>query len=447
MTIDNYFCNLMISNKKVSLYTLGCKLNFSETSSIARMFEEEGFARVEFEETPDVYVINTCSVTENADKKCKQLVNKALKINPDAFIAIIGCYAQLKPEEIAKIYGVDLVLGASEKFKILEHFSNVQKREQTEIHASKINQVNEFIPSYSKGDRTRSFLKIQDGCDYFCTFCTIPLARGKSRNDSIAKTINVAREVAKTDVHEVVLTGVNIGDFGQGNEENFFELIKQLDNIEGIERFRISSIEPNLLTNEIISFVSKSNKFMPHFHIPLQSGSNKILTLMKRKYLKELYVDRVRQIKQLMPHTCIGVDVIVGFPGETEEDFLETYQFLNELPVSYLHVFTYSERQNTTANKMSEVVPKEERSKRSKMLHILSEKKRRQFYSEHIGATYNVLFESENHEGYLHGFTENYIKVKVPYDTALENTIQTMKLLHVDAEGIVNVTMCKLANV
>lgn len=427
----------MISNKKVSLYTLGCKLNFSETSSIARMFEEEGFARVEFNETPDVYVINTCSVTENADKKCKQLVNKALKINPDAFIAIIGCYAQLKPEEIAKIYGVDLVLGASEKFKIVEHFSNIKKEEKAVIHASKIKEVNEFVPSYSKGDRTRSFLKIQDGCDYFCTFCTIPLARGKSRNDNIAETIKVAVEVAKTDVHEVVLTGVNIGDFGQGDDENFFELIKQLDTIDGIERFRISSIEPNLLTNDIISFVSQSNKFMPHFHIPLQSGSNKILTLMRRKYLKNLYVDRVTQIKQLMPQACIGVDVIVGFPGETEEDFLETYQFLNELPVSYLHVFTYSERQNTTANKMTEVVPKEERSNRSKMLHILSEKKRRQFYSEHIGAKYNVLFESENNDGFLNGFTENYIKIKVPYNSSLENTIQTIKLSHVDAEGIV----------
>ncbi|MGE0561516.1 MAG: tRNA (N(6)-L-threonylcarbamoyladenosine(37)-C(2))-methylthiotransferase MtaB [Flavobacteriales bacterium] len=427
----------MISNKKVSLYTLGCKLNFSETSSIARMFEEEGFARVEFNETPDVYVINTCSVTENADKKCKQLVNKALKINPDAFIAIIGCYAQLKPEEIAKIHGVDLVLGASEKFKIVEHFSTIQKEEKAVIHASKIKEVNEFVPSYSKGDRTRSFLKIQDGCDYFCTFCTIPLARGKSRNDSIEETLKVAYEVAKTDVHEVVLTGVNIGDFGQGDDENFFKLIKQLDGVDGIERFRISSIEPNLLTNEIISFVSQSNKFMPHFHIPLQSGSNKILTLMRRKYLKELYVDRVTQIKKLMPHACIGVDVIVGFPGETEEDFLETYQFLNELPVSYLHVFTYSERQNTTANKMTEVVPKQERSKRSKMLHILSEKKRRHFYSEHIGATYNVLFESENHDGFLNGFTENYIKVKVPYNVSLENTIQTMKLSHVDGEGII----------
>lgn len=436
----------MISNKKVSLYTLGCKLNFSETSSIARMFEEEGFARVEFNETPDVYVINTCSVTENADKKCKQLVNKALKVNPDAFIAIIGCYAQLKPEEIAKIYGVDLVLGASEKFKIVEHFSAIQKEGKAVIHASKIKEVNEFVPSYSKGDRTRSFLKIQDGCDYFCTFCTIPLARGKSRNDSIEETLKVAKEVAKTDVHEVVLTGVNIGDFGQGDDENFFELIIQLDTIEGIERFRISSIEPNLLTNEIITFVSLSNKFMPHFHIPLQSGSNKILTLMRRKYMKELYVDRVTKIKQLMPNACIGVDVIVGFPGETEEDFLETYQFLNELPVSYLHVFTYSERQNTTANKMTEVVPKQERSKRSKMLHILSEKKRRQFYSEHIGATYNVLFESENNDGFLNGFTENYIKVKVPYDVSLENTIQTMKLSHVDAEGVVEGELINLKN-
>lgn len=427
----------MMPNKKVSLYTLGCKLNFSETSSIARMFEEEGFARVEFDEHPDIYVINTCSVTENADKKCKQLVNKALKVNPNAFIAIIGCYAQLKPEEIAKIHGVDLVLGASEKFKILEHFSNTEKNEKASVYASKIKEVNEFVPSYSKGDRTRSFLKIQDGCDYFCTFCTIPLARGKSRNDSIAETIKVAKEVAKTNVHEVVLTGINIGDFGQGEGETFFDLIKELDKVEGIERFRISSIEPNLLNNDIIQFVSQSSRFMPHFHVPLQSGSNKILELMRRKYKKELYVERVNEIKRLMPHACIGVDVIVGFPNETEEDFLETYQFLNELPVSYLHVFTYSERQNTTANKMAEVVPKEERSKRSKMLHILSEKKRRQFYAEHIGKTYQVLFESENHEGFLHGFTENYIKVKVPYQKELENTIQSFKLNQVDAEGIV----------
>ena len=427
----------MISNKKVSLYTLGCKLNFSETSSIARMFEEEGFARVEFNETPDVYVINTCSVTENADKKCKQLVKRALKVNPNAFVAIIGCYAQLKPEEIAQIKGVDMVLGASEKFKIVEHFSSLKKKETTTVHASKIKEVKEFIPSYSKGDRTRSFLKIQDGCDYFCTFCTIPLARGKSRNNSVEETIKIAKEVALTNVNEVVLTGVNIGDFGQGTAENFYTLVQELDKVEGIERFRISSIEPNLLSNDIIRFVSRSHKFMPHFHIPLQSGSNKILGAMRRKYQKELYADRVQTIKELMPHACIGVDVIVGFPGETEADFLETYHFLNELPVSYLHVFTYSERQNTTANKMEEVVPKKVRSERSKMLHILSAKKKRQFYAENIGIASRVLFEQEEHEGYLHGFTENYVKVKMPYLAALENTIQTIQLKHVDHEGVV----------
>jgi len=431
----------MISNKKVSLYTLGCKLNFSETSSIARMFEEEGFARVDFNETPDVYVINTCSVTENADKKCKQLVKKALKINPDAFIAIIGCYAQLKPEEIAQIYGVDMVLGASEKFKIVEHFSSITKKENAEIHTSTIKEVKDFIPSYSKGDRTRSFLKIQDGCDYFCTFCTIPLARGKSRNNSIQETLKVAKEVAQTNINEVVLTGVNIGDFGQGEDENFYKLVQELDKVDGIERFRISSIEPNLLSNDIIDFVSRSNKFMPHYHIPLQSGSNKILELMRRKYKKELYVDRVTNIKKLMPHTCIGVDVIVGFPGETDEDFLETYNFLNELPVSYLHVFTYSERQNTTANKMSEVVPKHARSERSKMLHILSDKKKRQFYAENIGRTSKVLFESEEHDGFLNGFTENYVKVKIPYKKELENTIQEIRLEKVDFEGVVEGTI------
>jgi len=405
------------------------------------MFEEEGFARVEFNETPDLYVINTCSVTENADKKCKQLVKKALKINADAFIAIIGCYAQLKPEEIAQIEGVDIVLGASEKFKIVEHFSALKKKDTPEIHASKIKEVKEFIPSYSKGDRTRSFLKIQDGCDYFCTFCTIPLARGKSRNNSIEQTLKVAQEVAQTNINEVVLTGVNIGDFGQGEKENFYGLVQELDKVEGIERFRISSIEPNLLSNEIINFVSRSNKFMPHFHIPLQSGSNKILEAMRRKYKKELYTDRVKTIKELMPYACIGVDVIVGFPGETEQDFLETYNFLNELPVSYLHVFTYSERQNTTANKMSDVVPKNIRSERSKMLHILSEKKKRQFYAENIGATSKVLFESEEHEGFLHGFTENYVKVKTPYNIAFENTIQEVKLKKVDYEGVVEVEL------
>ncbi|PCI96392.1 MAG: tRNA (N(6)-L-threonylcarbamoyladenosine(37)-C(2))-methylthiotransferase MtaB [Flavobacteriales bacterium] len=431
----------MNANKKVALYTLGCKLNFSETSTVARMFEDEGFARVDFNDTPDVYVINTCSVTENADKKCKQLVKKALKINPDAFVAIIGCYAQLKPEEIAQIYGVDMVLGASEKFKIVEHFKNLEKKEQAEVIASKIKEVNEFIPSYSKGDRTRSFLKIQDGCDYFCTFCTIPLARGKSRNHSVAETVNVAKEVAQTAAKEVILTGVNIGDFGQGEGENFFELIQELDKIEGIERFRISSIEPNLLSNDIIDFVAQSDKFMPHFHIPLQSGSNTILKAMRRKYLKELYVERVTRIKELMPHACIGVDVIVGFPGETEEEFLATYNFLNELDISYLHVFTYSERQNTTAIKMDGVVPKNIRAERSKMLHILSDKKKRFFYEQHIGKTYNVLFEAEQHNDFLNGFTDNYIKVKVPYSADLENQIKTITLADIDFDGVVKVDL------
>ncbi len=432
-------------NKKVALYTLGCKLNFSETSTVARMFQEEGFARVDFNETPDVYVINTCSVTENADKKCKQLVKKALKVNPNAFVAIIGCYAQLKPEEIAQIYGVDMVLGASEKFKIVEHFQNLEKKEKAEVFASKIKEVKDFIPSYSKGDRTRSFLKIQDGCDYFCTFCTIPLARGKSRNHSIVETVDVAKEVAKTAAKEVILTGVNIGDFGQGEGEgeNFFELIQELDKIEGIERFRISSIEPNLLSNDIIEFVAQSDKFMPHFHIPLQSGSNKILKAMRRKYLKELYVERVTRIKELMPHASIGVDVIVGFPGETEEDFLETYNFLNELDVSYLHVFTYSERQNTTAVKMDGVVPKHIRAERSKMLHILSDKKKRFFYNQHLGKSYNVLFEAEQHDDALNGFTDNYIKVKVPYSSEFENQIKTITLKDVDLDGVVRVSDVK----
>ena len=428
----------MNSNKKVALYTLGCKLNYSETSSIARMFQEEGFARVDFEDVPDVYVINTCSVTDNADKKCKQLVKKALKINPNAFVAIIGCYAQLKPQEIAQIYGVDLVLGASEKFKIIEHLDQLEKVEIVKVLAANIKEVNSFVPSFSKGDRTRSFLKIQDGCDYFCSFCTIPLARGKSRNHTIAETIKVAKEVALTDAKEVILTGVNIGDFGQGEEENFFQLIQELDKIEGIERYRISSIEPNLLTEEIIEFVANSKKFMPHFHIPLQSGSNKILKAMRRKYERELYVERVEMIKNLIPNACIGVDVIVGFPGENEEDFLETYHFLNELDISYLHVFTYSERQNTTAIKIEEVVPKEVRSERSKMLHILSEKKRNYFYQQHLGKTYHVLFESEQNDDFLNGFTENYVKVKVPYTKELENTIIPVELSNIDADGKVN---------
>lgn len=427
----------MNPTKKVALYTLGCKLNFSETSSIARMFQEEGFARVDFNDTPDVFVINTCSVTENADKKCKQLVKKAKKVNPDAFVAIIGCYAQLKPEEIAQIHGVNMVLGAAEKFKIVDYFNQQEKNEIAQVYASKIKEAKDFIPSYSHGDRTRSFLKIQDGCDYFCTFCTIPLARGKSRNQSIAETVKVAEEIAKTNIKEVVLTGVNIGDFGQGEgKEDFYQLVQALDKVDGINRYRISSIEPNLLNNDIIDFVSESDKFMPHFHIPLQSGSNKILKMMRRKYLKELYSERVYRIKEKMPHACIGVDVIVGFPDETDEDFLETYNFLNELPISYLHVFTYSERQNTTAVKLDNPVPKEVRSERSKMLHILSEKKKRYFYEQFLGDTFNVLLEAEQHEGFLNGFTENYIKVKVPYEAALENTIQEIKLKTIDSENV-----------
>jgi len=434
----------MNPNRKVALYTLGCKLNFSETSTIARMFEEEGYARVDFNDTPDIYVINTCSVTENADKKCKQLVKKALNINPDAFIAIIGCYAQLKPEEIAEIYGVNMVLGASDKFKIVEHFQNIDQTNKTQIYTSKIKEVNDFNPSYSKGDRTRSFLKIQDGCDYFCTFCTIPLARGKSRNNTIAETIKIAEEIGKADINEVVLTGVNIGDFGQDKGENFYQLIQELDKVKGIERYRISSIEPNLLSPEIIDFVADSKKFMPHFHIPLQSGSDKLLKAMRRKYQSDVYVDRVQRIKAVMPNACIGVDVIVGFPGETKEEFLTTYHFLNELDISYLHVFTYSERQNTTAIKMDEVVPKSERSKRSKMLHILSEKKKRFFYEQHLGKTYNVLFESEQHENFLNGFTDNYIKVKVPYQKELENKIKNVTLTDIDSEGVFNVSLSEL---
>src|SRR5690554_1724052 len=427
----------MNAAKKVALYTHGCKLNFSESSSIARMFQEEGFARVDFNDTPDVFVINTCSVTENADKKCKQLVKKAKKVNPDAFVAIIGCYAQLKPEEIAQIHGVNMVLGAAEKFKIVDYFNQQEKNEIAQVYASKIKEAKDFIPSYSQGDRTRSFLKIQDGCDYFCTFCTIPLARGKSRNQSIAETVKVAEEIAKTNIKEVVLTGVNIGDFGQGEgKEDFYQLVQALDKVDGINRYRISSIEPNLLSNDIIDFVSESNKFMPHFHIPLQSGSNKILKMMRRKYLKELYSERVYRIKEKMPHACIGVDVIVGFPDETDEDFMETYRFLNELPVSYLHVFTYSERPNTTAIKLENPVSKEKRSERSKMLHILSDKKKRFFYEQFLDEKAKVLLEAEQHEGFLNGFTENYIKVKVPFEEGLENTIQEISIKTIDSENV-----------
>lgn len=424
--------------KKVAFYTLGCKLNFSETSTIARLFEDAGFAKVDFEDTPDVYVINTCSVTENADKKCKQLVKRATKINPDAFVVIVGCYAQLKPEEIAKITGVDMVLGANEKFNILEHLEKKEgKLLQPEVTYDNIKNTKEFVPSFSLGDRTRSFLKVQDGCDYFCTFCTIPLARGKSRNASIQETLFEAEKIAATDVKEVVLTGVNIGDFGQGSDANFYQLIQDLDKIQGIDRFRISSIEPNLLSNEIIDFCLKeSSGFVPHFHIPLQSGSNRLLKLMRRKYERELYAERVEHIKSIRPDACIGVDVIVGFPGETDEDFMETVDFLKDLDVSYLHVFTYSERANTGAPKLGEKVPMEVRRERSKQLHLLSDRKKRQFYTENVGTKRSVLFEHEEDEGIMYGFTENYIKVKFPYEASMTNTFKEVQLTEVDRDGI-----------
>ena len=424
--------------KKVAFYTLGCKLNFSETSTIARLFEDAGFAKVEFEETPDVYVINTCSVTENADKKCKQLVKKAQKINPESFIVIVGCYAQLKPDQIATIEGVDMVLGANEKFNILAHLENkTSKLEIAEVSFDNIKNTNDFVPSYSLGDRTRSFLKVQDGCDYFCTFCTIPLARGKSRNASVAETVLEAEKIAKTAVKEVVLTGVNIGDFGQGEGENFFDLLKELDKVNGIDRFRISSIEPNLLSNEIIDFCLKdSNRFVPHFHIPLQSGSDRLLKLMRRKYERSLYAERVAKIKSIRPDACIGVDVIVGFPGETDEDFMDSVNFLKYLDISYLHVFTYSERANTGAPKLGEKVPMEVRRERSKQLHLLSDRKKRQFYTENIGTERTVLFEYEEDEGIMYGFTENYVKVKVPYQQELTNTFQKIRLTEIDRDGI-----------
>lgn len=430
--------------KKVSFYTLGCKLNFSETSTIGRLFEDAGFAKVDFNDSPDVYVINTCSVTDNADKKCKQLVRKALSVNPEAFIAIIGCYAQLKPKEIAAIPGVDLVLGANEKFNIIAHLDSLDKKEKAHIENKEIKHTNQFIPSFSVGERTRSFLKIQDGCDYFCSFCTIPLARGFSRSNTIVSTVKTAYEVADSGVKEIVLTGVNIGDFGAGTDENFLGLIKELDKISSIERFRISSIEPNLLNDDIISFVSKSERFAPHFHIPLQSGSDKILKLMRRRYERSLYSDRVQKIKSLIPDCCIGVDVIVGFPGETDEDFMETYDFINGLPVSYLHVFTYSERANTTAIRSTEVVPMEARNKRSKMLHILSEKKKRAFYESQISKSETVLFEADEEEGFMHGFTSNYIKVKTRFDDSMINQLAEIRMEKIDGNGIMDISVEKI---
>jgi threonylcarbamoyladenosine tRNA methylthiotransferase MtaB len=431
------------SIKKVAFYTLGCKLNFSETSTIARNFQSEGFDRVDFEEVADIYVINTCSVTENADKQFKQIVKKALKVNDKAFVAAVGCYAQLKPEDLAAVDGVDLVLGATEKFKITDYINDLSKNDMGEVHSCEIEEADFYVGSYSFGDRTRAFLKVQDGCDYKCTYCTIPLARGISRSDTMEGVINNAKEISAKGIKEIVLTGVNIGDYGKGefgnkkHEHTFLDLVTQLDKVEGIERLRISSIEPNLLKNETIELVSKSRAFVPHFHIPLQSGSNEVLKKMKRRYLRELYVDRVNKIREVMPHACIGVDVIVGFPGETEEHFLETYHFLNDLDISYLHVFTYSERDNTEAAEMDGVVAKNVRAKRSKMLRGLSVKKRRAFYESQIGTNRTVLFESENKEGYIHGFTENYVKVKTPWNPELANTLHEIKLTHIDDDGSV----------
>ena len=433
----------MINKKKVAFYTLGCKLNFAETSTIARSFEGDGYTRVDFEDPADIYVINTCSVTENADKQFKQIVRKALKTNPKAFLAAVGCYAQLKPEELASVDGVDLVLGAKEKFNITQYIDDLTKNNEGIVHSCEIAETDFYVGSYSIGDRTRAFLKVQDGCDYKCTYCTIPMARGISRSDTIENILANAKKISEKGIKEIVLTGVNIGDYGKGefgnkkHEHTFLELVQALDKVEGIERLRISSIEPNLIKDETIDFIAQSKAFVPHFHIPLQSGSNDILKKMKRRYLRELYVSRVDKIREVMPDACIGVDVIVGFPGETDEHFLETYHFLNELDISYLHVFTYSERDNTEAVLMDGVVPDAVRAKRSKMLRGLSAKKRNAFYESQLGKEKTVLFESDNKQGYIHGFTENYVKVKAPWDPALVNTLHKVRLTKIDADGMV----------
>lgn len=433
----------MNADKKVAFYTLGCKLNFSETSTIARNFVSEGFERVEFDTKADVYVINTCSVTDNADKRFKSIVKSALKQNEEAFVIGVGCYAQLKPEELANVNGVDLVLGATEKFNVTSYINDLTKNEIGEVHSCEIEEADSYVGAYSIGDRTRAFLKVQDGCDYKCTYCTIPLARGISRSDTVDNVLKNAKEISEKGIKEIVLTGVNIGDYGKGefgnkkHEHTFLELVKELDKVDGIHRLRISSIEPNLLKDETIDFVANSNTFVPHFHIPLQSGSDVLLKKMKRRYLRKTYTDRVQKIKETMPNACIGVDVIVGFPGETDELFLETYNYLNELDISYLHVFTYSERPNTEAVNLDGIVPKKVRAKRSKMLRGLSVKKRRSFYESQLGNTTKVLFESENKEGYINGFTENYVKVKSPWNPALVNTIHQITLTTIDDDGLV----------
>lgn len=418
-------------------------MNYSETSTIGRQFNQAGFSTVDFTDTPDVYLINTCSVTDNADKKCRKVVKEALKYSPGAYILIVGCYAQLKPKEISEIPGVDMVLGAAEKFQIIDYLTNLTKNPKAIVYNQPIAEAKAFNASYSYGDRTRTFLKVQDGCDYSCTFCTIPLARGSSRSDTIENIIKQAEEIADSGVKEIVLTGVNIGDFGirEGKrEDKFLDLVKALDEVQRINRIRISSIEPNLLTNEIIEFVASSKRFVPHFHIPLQSGSDKILSLMRRRYKRELYVERVAKIKEVMPDCCIGVDVIVGFPGETREDFIDTYNFLNELNISYLHVFTYSERENTLAAEMPGSVPGSQRADRSKMLHILSEKKRRSFYESQLGKSAQVLFEGDHKDGLMHGFTSNYVKVQAKYDPVLVNELKWIKLEAVSPSGEVEIS-------
>lgn len=437
----------MATPRSVAFYTLGCKLNYSETSSIGRLFEEAGYTELSFNEGADIYVINTCSVTDFADRKCRQIVRRALRFNPQAKVIVVGCYAQLKPEEIADIPGVDLVLGAAEKFRILDFVEELSKAPgKGMIKAGEVSEAKNFVDAFSFGDRTRSFLKVQDGCDYKCTFCTIPLARGRSRSDTVEQVVANARKIAELGVKEIVLTGVNIGDFGNGTEviegvrpkkeALFIDLIQALDEVEGIERFRISSIEPNLCTNEIIEFVANSKRFVPHFHMPLQSGNNKQLRQMRRRYQRELYADRVAHIKKLMPHCCIGVDVIVGFPGETEEDFLESYRFINELDISYLHVFTYSERPNTPAMEMDGIVPVGERRRRNQMLNILSDKKRRYFYEQHLGEKRVVLFEQSKTADRMSGFTDNYIRVDLPLESDLLNQMATVSLENLEENGL-----------
>ena len=432
----------MKNQARVAFYTQGCKLNFSETSTISRQFQKEGYQKVDFKDEADIYVINTCSVTENADRECKRIVRSALKTSPEAFIVIVGCYAQLQPEQISEIYGVDMILGATEKFKLTDYINDLTKKHKTEIHSCEVNDANFFVDAYSIGDRTRAFLKVQDGCDYKCTYCTIPLARGVSRSDKLENILKNAKEISEKGIQEIVLTGVNIGDYGKGefgnkkHEHTFLDLVKKLDKVNGIKRIRISSIEPNLLKNETIEFVSRSKAFVPHFHIPLQSGSDVILKNMKRRYLSDLYSNRVKLIKKTMPHCCIGVDIIVGFPGETDEEFLKTYHFLNELDISYIHVFSYSERKNTLAAKMTNVVPKAVRNKRSKMLRVLSAKKRRHFYEQQLGSKRKVIFEDDNKNGFMFGYTENYVRVKTQYKPEWVNQLKKCQLNTIDEDGI-----------